>query len=275
MGRLVNWLSEKAAIAALEREKADYEKLRECIQINIDGFVKLALTSVAGLDEQKLVMEMLKMVWSRLKEKYHTRYKMTTDIIDLSSLLEMPQQEACQERAVSIQKEGLGKWCVKIGDSSWWISCRQGSGFQVIFISPFRNWFTRGEAGLFATYRMPEMLLEIDKWKIEIDDMLAKSIQRLRRAVAENKIQTATANAYVGTELEGCCKFHVWVTDGDVTVKAAIKGDKVVSFTFPFGEIYDKVPKIRRAVEAMNDMVEDFGVGTLPQKPDMLDSVWM
>lgn len=274
MGRLINWLSEKAAIAALESEKADFENLRECIQINIDVFVKTALTSGAGLDEQKLVMEMLKMVWSRLKEKYQTGYKMTADIIELSSLWEMPQ-EACQERAVSIQKEESGKWCVKIGESRWWISCRQGTCFQVIFISPYRNWFTRGESGLCATYRMPEMLLEIDKWKIEIDDMLAKSIQRLRRAVAENKIQTATANAYVGTMLEGCCKFHVWVTDGDVTVKAAINGDKVICFTFPFEDIYDKVPKISRAVDAMNNMVEDFGEGVLPQKPSLFDSVWM
>lgn len=262
------------AIAALEAEQAENERLRENIQIGIDDFINAALGSGTGLDEQKLMMDMLRMVWCRLTEKYQTKYKMTTDIFDLSCFWEM-REEPITRQDVSINMESQGKWCVKIGNNCWWISCKQSSRFQVLFISPYKDWFTRGKAGLCATYRMPEMLLEINEWKNEIDDMLVKSLQRLRRKCAEDKIQTATVKAYIKSLLEEYCKFYIWVTDGNVTVKAAIKGDKVVSFTFPFGELYDKGPKIRQTVEAMNRVVEDLGAETLPKNPDIFDKFWM
>jgi len=200
-------------------------------------------------------IDQLKKIWAVLKEKYHTKYKMTTDILDWNDLTDKIE---CVPGCKGDVFRGNRTFSARFANRTWSLSWIGNDKFQIIFISPFGH-VLPGRKFLCATYRIPEMIADTDLWAGKLDELITEETMKIRQKLAQKRIYASTAKSLLNNGLSGLCEYSANYNDDHVKVTMDLHQNRRVILKFQYNEMYEKIPHLVKTVINLNALIDEFG----------------
>lgn len=246
--------------------------LMERLKDEVERAVWIYAENDLVLDFDALLYNKLKFVWTELKDKYGTRYKMVSDVLDMQAMAEEIRSAfpSCTEVEENLRRRVIKIHTVK---RTWFIRWYGDATVQTVFITPDDRWFSR-DMKLIATYKVPQMLAELDIWIETLETMIKEKIEKARRAIAERKVNASTAKALASGVMGRDMKYLLSCSFEGLKLYVALHQGRKTVFSFPYEEMYRKFPLARKAVEDMNSLIDEFGPQAIPEGIDTFFDFW-